>query len=175
MEDEVAEELERLEAGDDSPRRERALEITLRALDGDPPVLVAPDVPVHELVHLMKEHQTNAVLVVNAEGSLAGIFTERDLLARVVGRPVDWMKTTVAEVMTRNPESLHPDSTLAYALNYMHVGGYGHVPVVDDERRPVGLVSLKEVVHYLAEAFPQQLSNLPPDADHAEPRARYGA
>jgi CBS domain-containing protein len=79
-----------------------------------------------------------------------------------VGSRSDLTKTKVEEVMTSNPEALQPDDVLAYALNYMRVGGYRHVPVVDEQERPVGVVSVKNVVDYLADYFPQDVLSLPP-------------
>src|SRR3954447_23749436 len=65
--------------------------------------------------------------------------------------------------MTRDPESLRADDRIVWALNLMHVGGYRHVPLVDPQNRPVGVISVKDIVSFLVELFPAAVLNLPPD------------
>jgi CBS domain-containing protein len=77
--------------------------------------------------------------------------------------------------MTPNPETLSVHSAVAYALNKMSVGGFRHIPVVDDERRPAFVVSVRDVVEFLVDAFPREVLNLPPDEGVKAQRAREGA
>jgi CBS domain-containing protein len=136
------------------------------------PILIAPTATVGDAVHLMRERRAGCVLIVE-EGRLAGIFTERDLLYTVGLSPLE---RPVYEVMTRNPDVLRPDDPIVYALNLMSVGGYRHVPLVDDAHRPVGVVSMRHIVHYLVAFFPQAILTLPPDPMRAEEwRERDGA
>lgn len=129
---------------------------------------------VRDAVDRMKSHRTGAVLVTDADGRLAGIFTERDLLLRVIDPQRDWRQVPIAEYMTANPETLKRNDKIAYALNFMHIGGYRNVPIVDDDHRPVGIVSTRHVVAWLAELFFEEVCNLPPDPEHPEPTSRYG-
>ena len=85
----------------------------------------------------MLQARQAAVLVVDGGGRLAGIFTERDLLTRVVGRGLDPKTCTLALVMTPDPEVLSLRDRVAYAVHCMSVAGYRTVPLVDAERRPV--------------------------------------
>jgi CBS domain-containing protein len=126
-----------------------------------PPIVVERGSYVLDAAKLMQEEHVGCVLVVK-KGKLDGIFTERDILMKVFGSGKDFSKAKVEEVMTPDPETLEPDDILAYALNYMHVGGYRHVPVVDDRQHPVGIVSVKNIVDYLADYFPQDVLTLPP-------------
>jgi len=75
------------------------------------------------------------VLVIDATGRLTGIFTERDVLTRVVGKDLDARRTALAGVMTRNPEALTARDRVAYAVNRMSVAGYRTIPLVDPEGR----------------------------------------
>ena len=93
----------------------------------------------------------------------AGIFTERDLLNRVAGKRLDWGSCRVADYMTRGPETLRPDDRIAWALNLMHLGGYRHVPLTDLEGKPIGIVSVKNIVEFIVDLFPASVLNLPPD------------
>ena len=123
-----------------------------------PAVTIGPEATIQHI---------GCVLVAGSDGKLAGIFTERDLLNRVAGRRLEWRSTRVADYMTRDPESLRPDDRIVWALNLMHVGGYRHVPLVDASDRPVGVVSVKDIVSFLVELFPAAVLNLPPDPHRA--------
>src|SRR3954452_3878506 len=114
-----------------------------------PAVTIGPDATIQEAVECLQEKHIGCVLVSGADGKLAGIFTERDLLNRVAGRRLDWRSVRIADYMTRDPESLRPDDRIVWALNLMHVGGYRHVPLVDPQNRPVGVVSVKGIISLL--------------------------
>src|SRR5438045_6078526 len=119
-----------------------------------PAVTIGPEATIQEAVECLQGMHIGCVLVAGSDGKLAGIFTERDLLNRVAGRRLEWRSTRVADYMTRDPESLRPDDRIVWALNLMHVGGYRHVPLVDASDRPVGVVSVKDIVSFLVELFP---------------------
>ena len=92
----------------------------------------------------MKEHRVGALLVVDGE-RLAGIFTERDALFRVVAEKRDPDSTRLAEVMTLDPSSITPDRPFAHALHLMYEGEFRHVPVVENGR-PLGMVSVRDAL-----------------------------
>ena len=135
-------------------------------------VSVEEGTSVSEAVAIMNREKIGGLLVVR-EGRLAGIFTERDVLTKIAGRGLDFTKIFVGHYMTPDPEALSPEHKVAYALNKMVVGGYRHVPIVDGERRPVAVISVRDVVEFIVERFPAEVINLPPDPDH-EMRAREG-
>ena len=92
----------------------------------------------------MREVNKGAVLVV--EGTrLVGIFTERDVLFRVVAAKRDPAVTTVESVMTKDPQTIHPDQPFVEALRMMHEGRYRHLPVVE-HGRPLGMVSSRNAM-----------------------------
>lgn len=102
-------------------------------------ILVAGTTTVREAAKLMKSKHFGAVLVTEGE-ELLGIFTERDAVFRVLAQGRDPEKTTVAEVMTKEPTTISPDKAFGHAMLIMHEGGFRHLPVVDD-RKLVGMVS----------------------------------
>jgi CBS domain-containing protein len=107
-------------------------------------VTASADTTVLEAAQLMKKRDVGAVMVVEA-GRLVGIFTERDALFRVVADGRDVQHTQLSEVMTRSPQTLHPDKSFAEALHIMHTGGFRHVPVVEDGRA-VGMISARDAL-----------------------------
>jgi CBS domain-containing protein len=125
------------------------------------PWSVAPEQTVAEAVQLMRQHQVGCLLVCQGD-DLVGIFTERDLLRRVLaaGRP---LSLPIAECMTPKPVVVHPKESISTAIRRMEEGGYRHLPVVDSSGRPLGVLSVKRLVHYLAEHFPSTIYNQPPD------------
>ncbi len=137
-----------------------------------PAICVRPDVSLRSTVAQMNQHSVGCVLI-EQDGRLIGILTERDVLTRVVGTGVDLDQTHVETVMTPDPEFLSPDDRVSYALNKMSIGGFRHIPVVADDGRPVGVVSLRNVVDYLVDLFRTEILNLPPEPRNA--RTREGA
>jgi CBS domain-containing protein len=126
-----------------------------------PALQVGPTQTVAEVVELLRRHGKGCVLVCQDE-RLVGIFTERDLVQRILapGKP---LTLPVADVMTAQPAVVHAKDSIGIAVRRMEEGGYRHLPVVDAEGRPVGILSVKRIVHYLVEHFPETVYNLPPD------------
>ena len=108
-------------------------------IEGQTPLTTQLSTNVEKAATLMKEHGAGAILVLD-DVNLVGIFTERDALYRVVAEGRDPATTRIADVMTPNPTTIHPDSLFDQALELMHVGRFRHVPVVD-QGRPIGMVS----------------------------------
>jgi CBS domain-containing protein len=121
------------------------LERTLRNIVQNQEIITAPSkTSVADAARLMKQHKIGAILVVD-DNQLVGIFTERDGLYRVVAEQRDVRKTALSEVMTPNPQSVHPDDSFPRALHLMHTGGFRHVPVVDNGA-PIGIVSARDAL-----------------------------
>jgi CBS domain-containing protein len=125
------------------------------------PRTIATTATVAEALASMRAAKAGCLLVVR-DGLLAGIFTERDLLTRVLAlrKP---LTLTVGECMTPDPVTVNPKDPVRSAIRRMQSGGYRHLPVVDEDGRPVGILSAKRIVHYLAEHFPGTVYNQPPD------------
>jgi len=153
---------------------QRMIREPILTLNPGPPVTVTSTAALADGLDLMKDRRIGCVLVVD-DGRLAGIITERDVLMRVAGTTCDPRSASVAEFMTADPEVLRPQDSIAFALNKMSVGGFRHVPLVDDARRPVGVVSMRMIVDYLVEFFPSEVLTLPPEPGKNVTRRREGA
>ena len=138
---------------------------TVGVLGPAEPVCLRETATVTEAAHGMLRARQAAVLVVDEKGRLTGIFTERDLLTRVIGRGIDPKVTTLSAVMTPNPEVLSLRDRVAYAVHCMSVAGYRTVPLVDADGKPVGIVTVSDVIRWLATLFPTTVLNLPPGGD----------
>jgi len=127
---------------------------------------------VEQAVVLMRQRKVGCLLVTEGE-RLVGVFTERDLLRRVLaaGQP---LSLPLGSVFTPNPVTVRPDDPIGVAVGRMEEGGHRHLPVVDATGRPTGVLSVKRIVHYLVEHFPSAIYNLPPDPG-TFPRESEGA
>ncbi len=125
------------------------------------PVIVRPDLPVAEAIAAMQGGDTRSVLVADRAGLLVGILTERDLVQKVLAGTVA-PSATVDQVMTADPDAVTMDATLAEALELMEQRGYHGLPIVDGAGRVAGHLDSRDVLEYIAEAFPQEVLNLPP-------------
>ncbi len=135
---------------------------TIRTLGPDEPLCVRETVSVKEAVASMMAMRRAAVLVVDADRRLVGIFTERDVLTRVVARGLGPLVTQVGQVMTPDPDALSVTDRVAYAVNRMSVAGYRTIPLVDADRRAVGVVTATHFIKWMADLFPEAVLNLGP-------------
>lgn len=120
-------------------------------IEGHEPVTASAVTTVKEAARLMKQHNIGAVMVVEGE-KLVGVFTERDGLFRVLAEGLEGGATPLSAVMTRNPQTIDPESGFTTALQMMHDGGYRHLPVVEDGR-VIGIVSVRDALGPELEAF----------------------
>ena len=124
------------------------------------PVTLSPSQSVAEAVELMKKNRFGCVVITEKE-KLVGILTERDVLMKVAGVKGAESKK-LKDIMTADPEVFQPDDSIAYVLNAMHVGGYRHVPVVDEQQKPLAVISVKDIVGFILDHFAEDVLNLPP-------------
>jgi CBS domain-containing protein len=115
---------------------------------------------VGDAVALMRQKGYGAICVTRG-GKLAGIITERDLLLKVIGTVADFSRQPVSDAMTPDPVALERRDPIWYVAHHMHCGGYRHVPIVDPEGVPVSIVSIKDVMRWVLNFFPQQVINAP--------------
>ena len=168
---------------DDGPSRERSFDARLLSepltlLPSRPPLVLAPADSVKAAMHAMRKQHRGCVLVTQ-DGSLRspliGIFTERDVLLKIIDSGRNPVDVELSEVMTADPESLAIDAKLAWALNMMSVGGFRHLPVTDDRGWPAFIISVRDIVEFLVESFPAEILNLPPDFRREKGLPRDGA
>lgn len=131
---------------------------------GKATVVLPEDATIQDVVVAMREGKTGAVLLAaKGSGKTVGIFTERDLLLRVAGHGWNFMEKKVREYMTPDPHCLTPEHQVGYALNLMTTCGYRHIPLADAAGKPIGLLSLRDLLVYLGDHFPEDVINLPPE------------
>lgn len=111
---------------------------------------------VGEAARLMKKRMVGAVMVIRNDGALAGIFTERDALFRVLAEGRDPKTTQLADVMTPHPQTISPDKPFGHAMLMMHDGGFRHVPVIENGK-PIGMVSARDALGPELEDFESEM------------------
>jgi CBS domain-containing protein len=121
-------------------------ERSIRSLIKRQKILVAAGTTtVTDAARMMQQHKVGAVMVVDSRDHLSGIFTERDALFRVIAAGRDPATTRLADVMTKNPQTVSPDKPVGHALHMMYEGGFRHVPVIE-KGRPIGMVSARDAL-----------------------------
>lgn len=116
-----------------------------------------PEKSIRAVAAHMKQYRAGAVLVVDEDsGRLLGICTERDLAYKVLAEGLDPHTTPVRSIMTANPESIPPEKPFGHALHRMFEGGFRHLPVIDPQGRPIGVISARdalgvEILHFREE------------------------
>jgi CBS domain-containing protein len=126
------------------------------------PVTVRPGTSLADCIATMQRTGTgDSVFVTQPDGRLAGVLTERDIFGRIVGGDVD-LSQPVESMMTTSWRHLHVEETVRDAIELMQTGRYRNVPLLDDDDHLQGVVRPQDVLKFLAEAFPEELLNLPP-------------
>lgn len=128
---------------------------------------------VGEAIRLMQERQFGSVLVTKG-GTLSGILTERDVLMKVADKDTGILTKPLTAIMTPNPETLRKDDAIVFVMNKMQVGGFRHVPIVDEDNRPLHVVSLRDVLRFLLDEFGSAVLNVAGEPYRGE-RKQYSA
>ena len=134
---------------------------SLSALNPQTPLCVEKGILVKKALEILRENSIGCLLVTNKDGTVAGIFSERDVLLKVTLRFNEIDTLIIDDVMTADPVSQPPDSTVAYALNLMSHGGFRHLPIVDQTNHPIGIISVKNVVDHLVDGFMDDVLSFP--------------
>jgi CBS domain-containing protein len=116
----------------------------------------APDILVGKAARMMLERDAGAIVILDGE-RLVGILTERDVVFRVVAQGLDAAATRVADVMTRDPQTVDAGKPFGYALVVMHREGFRHMPVVEDGR-VVGIVSARSAMDPELQEFASEIN-----------------
>lgn len=144
----------------ESPRHARADKVSL--MQTDDYVCIEPATPLSVAIEAMKKDEGGCAIV--CEGKrVVGIFTERDLLTKVVGEEID-LQAPVSNWMSPVVSTLTPDATIGDAVSMMHEKSFRNIPLVK-EGNLVGSISVFDVIFYLAESYPKETMNLPPMPD----------
>lgn len=145
----------------DSSRKARADSVT--SMETDDYVCMAPSTPLFQVIEAMKKDEGGCAIVCAEDGSVVGIFTERDLVTKIVGQEID-LTTPVSQWMSPVVATLTPEATIGEAVAIMNDKGYRNVPVVKGGKL-VGSISVFDIIGYLAESYPKTTMNLPPNSN----------
>ena len=118
------------------------------ALEPKSPVAVSSDTSVGDVVKQMHDQQIGCMLVVD-DGKLTGIFTERDALLKLGAEFNAKAADPVSHYMTPSPQTMAGNAKVAFAVQRMDLGGYRHLPVLDENSQPTGVVSVRDILKYL--------------------------
>lgn len=141
----------------------KARQDSVSSMETEDYVCIEPSTSLARAVEVMKKDEGGCAIVCAADGSVVGIFTERDLLTRVIGQEIDW-NSPVSNWMSPVVATLTPAATIGDAVSIMNDKGYRNVPLVKDGKL-VGSISVFDIISYLAESYPKTTMNLPPNPD----------
>ena len=127
-----------------------------------------------EVISILEKEKVGCVMVEKNQ-KLIGVMTERDFLLRVIGKGFDLLKEKIDDYMTKNPESLHENDPVSFALNKMHVLGIRHIPIINDNNLILGMVSVKDVITHIGNYFGHEIINLPPEPQRNPQQKPEGA
>src|SRR6266480_2432313 len=129
-------------------------------LPTDDYVVVSPFTPLSQAIEAMKNDEGGCVIV-SDDGRVAGIFTERDFLNKVMGEDVD-LESPISKWMQPLVETLSSEATIGDAVRLMNEKSFRNIPLVKGDQL-VGSISVFDIITYLAECYPQATMNLPPE------------
>ena len=147
--------------------RDRLTRIPIRE-----PLLVEKGSVVKDVIPQMKTKRVGCVLI-QEQGKLIGIFTERDVLKKIVP-DISTLQSPIGNFMSKNPKTLKINQSVGRVIKLMSEGGYRNLPVVNTDGSILGYINVKDVVRYLAGFFPSEVFNLPPNPQQI-PEAPEGA
>lgn len=129
------------------------LEMEVGGLAPAEPHCVMGSESVASAIAKLRDMKVGCLLVVDQMGILTGIFSERDCILKVFGEIPDYSQVPVQNYMTPDPVTGSEEITVAFALNLMSQGGFRHLPLVDVSGRPVGILSVKNIIDAITARF----------------------
>ena len=144
----------------------------INALGLQPPVTVPTTASVGAALAAVQQHGQGYVLIVD-DGRPRGIMSQREVLMKIVARDVKY-ESNVMEYVSKIPVTLTASERISRAIKVMIAEGVDNIPIVDPEGKATGVLRAVDVIHFLAEAFPAQLLNLPPQPHQTLPKPEGG-
>ncbi len=124
-------------------------------------IQTGPQTPLSEVIELMVETKSGYAVITDNE-KVVGIFTETDVTRKILGKSVD-LSTPVCNYMSSNPTLLTLTDTVGEAIDIMAKKSIYHLPLVDEHVNLKGMLSVRTLIRFLAEYYPNEVYNLPPD------------
>jgi CBS domain-containing protein len=140
-------------------RTHNACDQRVHVLKTDDYVAVSPFTPLSQAIEVMKKDEGGCVIILD-DGRLAGIFTERDLLTKILGETVD-LESPISQWMQPAVQTLSPEATVGDAVRLMNERSFRNIPLVNFGTL-TGSISVFDIITYLAECYPKATMNLPP-------------
>ena len=134
---------------------------SIKTLLGGEFVVLNEKVTLREAIDNIQKQHVGCILLEN-DKKISGIFTERDIVQKIVGNHYDLEKEYVIDYMTIKPDVLHRNDEIGFALNKMIDGGYRHIPIINDLGEPIGVISMQDIINHLGDYFCEEIKNLPP-------------
>lgn len=114
------------------------------------PVVAKPSDSIHEIIRILRAQKKFCILIY-LEGKIQGIISLRDILLKAAGADKDLNKIKAADIMTAKPEVVRPENSIAVLVNKMSIGGFRHIPVLDQAGHPLGILSIQNVLNRLTQ------------------------
>ncbi|MCA9524171.1 MAG: CBS domain-containing protein [Myxococcales bacterium] len=149
------------------------VDVTIARIPHRRPVLAGRDQPVGELVDRLAASKRGSVIVIDDDGRVLGMFTERDVKHRLDFRDESWREVLVGDVMTVDATAIHESATFADALALMRDRRRRHLPIVGANGRVDGVLSIRDLLRFVVRHYPDHFLNLPPGPKH-ETSSRWG-
>ncbi|MDM7275556.1 MAG: CBS domain-containing protein [Thermoprotei archaeon] len=130
-------------------KRERALPLRVSDIMSTPPIVAGEMTSIVEIARIMNDNNIGSVMIVDSKGILRGIITERDII-KVVAHSKESVELPAYMVMSENPLTVTPETPIERALEVMRNANVRHLPVVDKSGKPVGMMSLRDIVDSVA-------------------------
>lgn len=126
-------------------RRRRIIPLRVEDIMSVPPITVDRETPVEQAAKVMDDKRISSVMVVDENGKLVGIFTDRDLRFAVAEGKIG-KKLPIHMLMTEDPITASPSDMVTEAMKKMREADIKHLPVVDEEGKPIGMVTIRDVI-----------------------------
>lgn len=131
-----------------------------------------PSTTIERAVEMMRENKS-AYIVVSEKKRVVGMFTESDLAQKIINKKVDWNRP-IREFMSDEPVVLRPDDTVGRAVDFMAENDFYHIPLVNEKQELVNVLSVRTLVRFLAEFYPGEVYNIPPNPHQIASQAEGG-
>lgn len=135
-------------------------------------VQAPPTISIKDAIKLMQDNKAGYIVIAERK-KCVGIFTETDVIRKILQINVDWNKP-VGDFMTRNPVCLKPDDSVGSAIDVMGTNRFYHIPLVDDKGELVQVISVRTLIRFLAEFYAAEVLNLPPNPNQIMTSAEGG-
>jgi len=125
-------------------------------------ILKDEETSIQSVIESMQTTHSSCIIIINND-KITGIFTERDVVTKIVSKNVDIKNEKICNYMTNNPETLQPDDSIAFALNKMTEGGFRHIPIVHSNSKDIFIISMQDIINSISNYYFNDIVNLPPE------------